>query len=483
MPLVLGLDLGTTTITALALDVDSGAIVASETLANAAEIVSPQTSGRSEWDAERIAAAAFQALHRVADAVADRASELAGIGLTGQQHGVLLVDPSLKPEGPFINWQDRRAADISAGTGQTWLALARDRAGEDSRQATGCSLAAGYMGVTLFWMQSQGLIPRERTACFLVDYLAALLTGGRIVTDATSAASSGLFDVRSGRWHGPLIERLGLPQELFPPLAVGGEPQGGMAPQIAQSTGLPAGLPVCVGIGDNQASFYGSVAQLEASVLVNVGTGGQVAVFSDRFVYADNLETRPFPGGFLLVNAGLCGGRTYAVLEKFFRQAVAMNDAARPSGSLYEEMNRLAANVPRGAEGLRFSPLFTGTRQNPELRGSLEGISLENMTPAHITRALLEGMARLFQEGYGEIASVVGDKTKRRLIGAGNGLRENGVLANCVADAFEMPIEVPKHREEAAFGAALLAAVKLGVLHDRAAASRLIQYERPRMAP
>src|SRR3569623_1142669 len=195
MPLVLGLDLGTTTITALALDVHSGAIVARLTLANGAEIVGPQTSGRSEWDAERIAAAALEALHRVADAVADRASELAGIGLSGQQHGVLLVDPSLKPQGPFINWQDRRAEEIAAGTGQTWLALARDRAGEDSRQATGCSLAAGYMGVTLFWMQSQGLIRRGRTACFLVDYLAVLLTGGRIVTDATSAASSGLFAV------------------------------------------------------------------------------------------------------------------------------------------------------------------------------------------------------------------------------------------------------------------------------------------------
>ena len=482
MHLVLGLDLGTTTITALALDVHSGAIVARQTLANGAEIVGPQTSGRSEWDAERIAAAALEALHRVADAVADRASELAGIGLTGHQHGVLLVDPSLKPQGPFINWQDRRAEEIAAGTGQTWLALARDRAGEDSRQATGCSLAAGYMGVTLFWMQSQGLIRRERTACFLVDYLAALLTGGRIVTDATSAASSGLFDVRAGRWHEELIERLWLPQELFPPLAVGGEPQGGMAPQITLSTGLPAGLPVCVGIGDNQASFYGSVAQLDASVLVNVGTGGQVAVFSDRFVYADNLETRPFPGGFLLVNAGLCGGRTYAVLEKFFRQAGAMNDAAPPSGSLYEAMNRLAANVPRGADGLRFTPLFTGTRQNPELRGSLEGISLENMTPAHMTRALMEGMERLIQEGYGDIAAVVGDNTNSRLIGAGNGLRENGVLADCLADAFQTPLEVPKHREEAAFGAALLAAVKLGILPDRAAAGRLIQYEHPRMA-
>ena len=242
------------------------------------------------------------------------------------------------------------------------------------------------------------------------------------------------------------------------------------------ATGLPAGLPVCVGVGDNQASVYGSVAELEASVLVNVGTGGQVAAFSERFLYGDQLETRPFPGGFLLVNAGLCGGRTYALMEKFFRQACGLSGESPPD-SLFEAMNRLAAGVPRGADGLRCNPLFTGTRSQPELRGSFEGISVDNFTPAHVTRALLEGMARVFAGGAREIEAVEG-KPRRQLVGAGNGLRENPVLADCVAHEFALPLAVPRHREEAAFGAALLAAVGLGAIADRQAAARFIRCER-----
>ena len=117
-------------------------------------------------------------------------------------------------------------------------------------------------------------------------------------------------------------------------------------------------------------------------------------------------------------------------------------------------MNRLAAGVPRGADGLRCNPLFTGTRSQPELRGSFEGISVDNFTPAHITRALLEGMARVFAGGAREIEAVEG-KPRRQLVGAGNGLRENAVLAECVAHEFGLPLAVPCHREEAAFGAAL----------------------------
>lgn len=478
MALVLSLDLGTTTITALALDVERGEIVARETAGNSARIAADSSlPGRSEWDADKIAVESLAVLKRLTASLGKRTHELAGIGLTGQQHGVALINRELKPQGPFINWQDRRTEEIDPQSGQSWLALARARAGHEARRTTGCTLAAGYMGATLFWMQKQGHTLRERTACFLVDFMAARLTGESVATDATSAASSGLFDVRSGAWYEPLIKELALPTELFPTVREAGGPLGQLTQRAAELTGLPAGLPVCVGMGDNQASVYGSVADLEASVLVNVGTGGQVAAFSNRFLYGDQLETRPFPGGFLLVNAGLCGGRTYALLEKFFRQAWELNGEATPPDSLFEAMNRLAAGVPPGADRLRCNPLFTGTRSQPELRGSFEGISVDNFTPAHITRALLEGMARVFASGAREIEAVEG-KTRRQLIGAGNGLRENPVLADCVAREFALPLAVPCHREEAAFGAALLAAVGLGAIADRQTAARLIRYQR-----
>ncbi|HVX10336.1 MAG TPA: FGGY family carbohydrate kinase [Pirellulales bacterium] len=476
MPLSLALDLGTTTITALAVDVSSGDIVARQTVANDAEITSSEhkARGRSEWDANRIAAAAKQALRTLAHALGRRVGEVAGIGLTGQQHGAVLIDDEFTPLGPLINWQDRRAEETKPHTGVIWLNEIRSRVGDEARERAGCTLSSGYMGATLYWLAHQDMLPRRARACFLVDFLAAVMTRTAPLTDPTSAASSGLFDVRASAWDERTIEALGLSSTLFPSVGRAGERQGSLHSSWAAKTGLVAGLPVCVGLGDNQASVYGSVADLPDTVLVNVGTGGQVTAWSDRFLYSRNLETRPFPGGYLIVNAGLCGGRTYAVLERFFQQTCQAFGQTLPEAQLYDVMNRLAAAVPPGAAGLRCEPLFTGTRQQPDLRGRFTGISIDNFTPGHVTRALLEGMGAVFEGGYQEIVAALG-AGRSRLVGAGNGLRQNGVFCDIVSRAFGMPMRLCRHAEEAAFGAALVAAVGLGLLPDRQAAARLIR--------
>jgi sugar (pentulose or hexulose) kinase len=273
-----------------------------------------------------------------------------------------------------------------------------------------------------------------------------------------------------------LLNALGLPAALFPPVHPSGERLGGLTTAMAEATGLPSGLPIFGAIGDNQASFLGSVADRGDTVLVNVGTGGQVAAYCEGFLYDPRLETRPFPrGGFLLVCPGLVGGRTYATLQSFF-QRVGTELLGTPDGEvLYATMNRLAASAPAGAGGVRCEPYFTGTRENPDLRGSWTGLAPESFTPANLTRALLEGMARAFHSGFEAIRRHL-HRAPSRLVGAGNGLRENPLLAGLVAEAFGLPLSVPAHREEAAFGAALLAAVGGGVYPDLASAGRLIRY-------
>src|SRR5262249_32672690 len=134
-----------------------------------------------------------------------------------------------------------------------------------------------------------------------------------------------------------------------------------------------------------------------------------------------------------------------------------------------------AAAAPPGACGLRCEPFFSGTRHEPALRATWNGVSAENFTPACITRALLEGMARTFRRGRDVIARHA-HRPWLRLVGAGNGLRENPVLAGIVATELALPLAFPVHPEEAACGAALLAAVGTGVLPDLAAAGRLIRH-------
>jgi sugar (pentulose or hexulose) kinase len=477
MSVVIGIDLGTTTITSLALSAESGDILATVTAPNRAEITSPtdKARGRSEWDARVITDTACSCLREVAQRVGANWARLAGLGITGQQHGMLVVD-GLRPLTPFINWQDRRGEEAYPGSSLTVVQEAQRRAGPDTPQRTGCRLAAGYGAASLFWMQVNGVLPSSGRACFLMDYFGASLTGAIPVTDATAAASAGVYDVKGGRWDAESIAALGLPPALFPEVRPSASQLGTITAAMADATGLPEGLPVFVGIGDNQASFLGSVADREDSVLVNVGTGGQVSVYTDHFHADPLLETRPFPGGgYLLVWAGLVGGRSYALLERFFRQAGEQLSGVKAEQSLYTLLNCLAESVPRGAGGLVCEPLFTGSRQQPDLRGSWTGVSAENFTPAHVTRALLEGMARAFRSGYDGIIRLGGER-KKQLIGAGTGLRENAVLTRCVAEELGLPLRLPRHREEAAFGAALLAAAGTGLVADVSAAGGLIRY-------
>jgi sugar (pentulose or hexulose) kinase len=470
MPVTLGIDLGTTTIAALALDTDTGAVLAHCAGPNDAETTSPanKTRGYSEWDAGRIADIGLDCLRDVREQLGDRIHDAAGVGITGQQHGALIGYRRL------IGWQDRRAEECIPGTEETFLARALRLAGEDAPRRAGCPLAAGYLAVTLYWFKETGLFPGEARACFLPDYFAAILMNSPPAADPTLAASSGAFDLTAGHWDTGILDALGLSRELFPTVVPSGSCIGRVGPTAATATGLPVGLRVFAPLGDNQASFLGSVSDRAHSVFVNVGTGGQVSAAVESFHFDPRLETRPLPGSFLLVCAGLSGGRAYATLERFFQKTAEQLLNLEPS-SLYAAMNRLAAEVPAGAEGLRCEPFFTGTRLRPELRASFTGVSSGNFTPAHLTRALLEGMARSFREGYDMIRPYLSEPPQR-LVGAGNGIRENQLLAHIIAEEFGLPMSVPAHREEAAYGASLSAAVGAGILRDWDSAGRLIRY-------
>lgn len=470
MPLVLGLDLGTTTITALALDTDTGEVAGRRTKPNHYERTPQRRKvlGFSEWDHHAICTAAEVCLGELLEELAARRHEVKALAVTGQQHGVVVSGVGL------INWQDQRGQLPFRGE-QTFTARVRELLGEAARERTGCSPATGYLAVSLFWLKHKKRLPAEPRAEFLADYFLWRQTFCRPTTDATFAASSGVYDVKRQRWDKSLLAALGLSPNWLPRV----RPVGTFVGKVRSSRkdgGLPAGLPVYLGLGDNQASFLGSVASPDDSVLVNVGTGGQVSVYLPEYLYDPALETRPFPGGYLLVCAGLTGGRVYAVLENFYRQIGRDLFGRVDDAALYATMNRLAATAPPGCDGLRCEPYFSGTRQQPDLRGSWSGVSTTNFTPAHLTRALLEGMARSFTEGLERMTPHL-PRRPRQLIAAGNGMRENPLLRQLVGEAFGLKVLVPRHREEAAYGAALTAAVGAGIFPDFRTAAQLIRYE------
>ena len=461
MPILVGVDLGTTKITSIAVEASSGAIVAMGSAANDANITSDadRARSRSEWQADKILSAACRCLAQMSQQLGPKVSEVAGVGVTGQQHGMVLVDAELRPISPLINWQDRRALDRMPESDLTWLAAARAAIGHEAWHRTGCWLHPGFMAVTLFELAKRCAVPANSRTLFIMDYFTATLTGQTPVTEPSCAGSSGVFDVGKRDWNDEAIKALGLSRSLFPEVREANEPVGRLTEEHAQSTGLPAGTPVFTAIGDHQASFLGSVADRRNSVLVNVGTGAQVAMFTDGIEFVSPIELRPFPcGGNLLSNVGLAGGWSYQVLEQFFADVGRRVFQAAPATKLYEVMNELAREVPSGADGMCCEPRFSGTRLDPAVRGSITGLSPHNFNAGHLARAVLEGMGRSLHDGFQAIINVTANRPTK-LIAAGNGLRENPLLAEIVAQSFDLRMQFTQHREEAAFGAVLVASV------------------------
>jgi sugar (pentulose or hexulose) kinase len=209
--------------------------------------------------------------------------------------------------------------------------------------------------VTLFWLKRREACRRRGTACFITDYLGAVLTGEAPVTDPTMGASSGLFHLAERRWDSETIRDLGLPLALFPEVREAGERWGRLTADAARMTDLPASVPVFVGLGDNQASFLGSVAYREDTVQVNIGTGGQVGRYTGRIHDARPLETRPFPGRLPLGRGRPVRGRSYATLRQFSR------DPQLQCATLMHLYARTGKNAPAH---VRCEPFFTGTRRS-----------------------------------------------------------------------------------------------------------------------
>jgi sugar (pentulose or hexulose) kinase len=479
MALYIGLDVGTTTLSTVVLDAETGRLLARQTVAHGAHATSPEEKarGRSELDLMRLRRLVIQSLAEITTQVSPYRRLIKGIGVTGQMHGVAFLGPDAAPLRPAITWEDRRAEERLPDGDETYLARFLSLAGGPEAFArTGSLPATGYLGPTLFWLHLNGqLPPPPARACFIPDAVVSFLTGLPPCTDPTDGGSSGIFDIVAREWDWALIARVGLPREIFPEVREAGEPVGPLLPALAAQVGLPTETYVFVALGDNQASFLGSVREPARGLLLNVGTGAQVSALVGGFHRLPGLDTRYFPGGrYLLVGAGLFGGRTYAYLRDFFRQVGVAFFGGRGDEEIYDEMTRLAAQVPPGAEGLRCLPTFTGTRTDPTARGSFTGITPYNLTPGHLIRALLEGMAEGFYQFYLQMQPLLGERT--HLVGSGNGLRRNRLLAAIVARRFGLPLHIPALEEEAAVGAALIAAVGAGEWASLDAAASLLRY-------
>lgn len=474
--LILTVDIGSTKISALAVDRTKNC-VAAEANCPTGERLRSEISGAAEWSAESIRNRVFETLRKLADSL--RGKTIDGIVLTGQQHGVVLVDrgEQTKPLGPFISWMDQRGELPYDSNGISVVDEARRRVESATDQRLGFHLAAGYAGVTLFSLLKNKSLPANGRALFITDFLNVSLCGvKKLPTDPTMAAGSGLFDVENNCWSESAFDALGIPRSLFPRIEPCGTRLGELSDAAAKEAGLSPGIPIYLGLGDNQASILGCLGadkeyrpagpfsnKERSAVIVNYGTGSQVTVLSDQFIRETTMETRPFPGGgFILVRAETGGGRSFALLRRFFGESGKQLFDVKEPEDLYDRLDALAEPVPAGSRGLRIEPDFFPSRRLTESNGektphggTIFGLTEDNFTPACFVRALFEGMAERSFCGAASLRQAANrsmNESELNIYGGGNLIRRSAVFQKILSGRFGAPVRLTPFTEEAAFG-------------------------------
>lgn len=500
MRVALGIDLGSTSVTVVAVRVsdDEAEYLDSVSATNDSETTSAsdRVIGRSEWEIGKMVNRVAITTRALCEKIGS--NDIVGIGITGQQQGCQLLDADGDPIGPFIAWQDQRGKDLVPGSDRSFLELMAERGDAVQRDGglpmfrnAGCPIVTGYTVPTLFWLNHMKQMPSGVAAAITApEFLAHKLVGSkRTTTDATDAAGWGVLDVPRRQWNDTLIESLGIERGIFPEIQESCTVRGELTEATAGAMGVRSGTPVAIPSGDHQCSFVGAVADANSTVAINIGTGGQATVFledlsglsrdpTDESYDHGWLELRPhIESGYLLAGVGVVGGRTFRTLKDFFvRTAENVFDVDDvDEDRVYERLAQLAGDAmnDESAGKMTASALFTGSREQPDARGEFSNITPGNFTPGSMALSVFRSMASELAKSY-RSAVALGAGPRSRFVGSGNGLRLNQTLHRCMEEAFGNSILIGGVREESAVGSALTAAVSVGVYSDIAAASRAL---------
>lgn len=386
-----------------------------------------------------------------------------GIGLTGQMHGLVLLDKNGAVLRPAILWNDQRTGaecdEMRAKVGRQRLIA-----------ITGNDALTGFTAPKILWVRNNEPEIYGQIAQILLpkDYVRFKLTSG-YATDKAGGAGTQLFDVRRRDWSAELLDALEIDPAWLPKTFEGTAVTGTLSSAAAEATGLPAGIPVMGGGGDQAANAVGTGAVVDGIVALSLGTSGVVFASSDEPIVEPDGRLHAFchavPGKWHLMGVMLSAAGSL----RWF------HDTLAPDTS-YDDLLAPAADVPPGSEGLLFLPYLTGERTphpDPLARGAFVGLTVRH-TRAHLTRAVLEGVAFGLRDSF-ELMKNAGLPAITQVRASGGGVK-SALWRQILADVLQAEIVTINTTEGAAYGAAILAAVGTGVFESvETAGQQLIQ--------
>lgn len=450
VPSFFGVDIGTTGSKVLLID-EGGKIIDREVVEYPLHTPKP---GWSEQNPEDWWMAVRKAIKCIVARARIDPSSIEGIGLTGQMHGLVMLDEKLEVIRPAILWNDQRTAAEAEFLNREF--------GKKIIEITGSMVHTGFTAPKILWVRNNEPEKFRKMKKFMLpkDYIGFKLTGN-ISTDVNDASGTSLFDVRKRKWSDKLISELDLSWEIFPEVLESPDIRGELSSEVAKELGLRPGLPVVAGAGDQGAAGVGAGAVSEGIVSVNIGTSGVVFTGSNEYRFDPEGRLHAFchasPSKWHLMGVMLSAGGSL----RWFRDSLGHLEKAAASlinEDPYDLLVKEADNVPLGSEGLIFLPYLSGERTphaDPYARGVFFGLSLKH-GKGHMVRAILEGVAFGLMNSL-ELMINVGIKPRElRILGGGS---RSLLWRRIVADVFGLKVYLLEVDEGSSYGAAILAAV------------------------
>ena len=428
-----GFDVGTQGLKGLLIDADSKRVIARAS--ESYGLIPGLPAGAAEQHPETWIEALGKVGKRLFSAPGVEASRLAGIGVSGQQHGLVVLDSNDRPLRAAKLWCDTETADEA----------------RELSQKLGRSLPTGFTASKVLWLarHEPEIWKRVRRVLLPHDYVNLVLCASAW-SEAGDASGTGWFDARLRAVDSAACTAIDPRLEAcLAPLAAAGEIAGRLSPRGAELLGLPAslcGTPLSCGAGDNMASAIGAGATREGVAVLSLGTSATIFAHSSRPIVDPSGAIAPFcdsTGGWLPL---LC-----------IMNATGAIEAVRAAfGATHEELEREAALLALDPEGPLFLPFFMGERvpDLPRARAALVGLGPDSFSRARLYRACLEGVALNLAAGVARLRALGLGCSELRAVGGG---ARNRLWLGILADALGASVVPLAEAESGALGAALQA--------------------------
>ena len=437
----LGIDCGTQGTKAILFDADSGEVVAR---AQAAHAIVSESNGRREQKCEWWIAALRQALCALFRESGRSARDVAAIGVSGQHHGLVLLDQAGTPLRDAKLWNDtettpdnERIIADAGGIDGVWRLL-------------GTTLPVGYTASKVSWVRRHDPERYARTRHVLLphDYINFWLTG-EAATDAGEASGTGYYDVARRRWSQEMlriVDPSGVLAAALPRVCPPMQPIGTVRQEVAAEFGFSPGTLVACGSGDNVMGAVGTGTISPGSATIGLGTSGVLNVYADRMAPDVYRDVQIF-----------CGLEADWLATVVTMNATSSTTLVRSVlGVEVADFDRLLDSAPPGSQGVRMFPFFSGERipALPRGRGVIKGLSQDNFTPANLLRAAAESVVLGLKWGFDRLAPHFGHPDQFCLTGGG---ANSAAWRQILADVFDTEVVRVRSDEGGALGAALLA--------------------------